>query len=612
MNSNWIKTLFIWLLLFFSVVVIANYLTTSTKSVDISFSEFMKEVNDGHVSSIVIEGNDIKGVLKVPMNVQGVKYNNFKTRIPYEDPELVRNLVKQGVEVNSKAHKIYWDIIIGNLPWIILLGIFWFFLMGRMGAGPKDAIKFGKSSVKVLKESKPRVTFEDVAGCDEAKYELSEVIDFLKNPEKYRRIGARIPKGVLLVGPPGTGKTLLARAVAGEAEVPFLSISGSEFVELFVGIGAARVRDLFDQAKANTPCIVFIDEIDAVGRLRGAGLGGGHDEREQTLNQLLVEMDGFDASEGIVVMAATNRPDILDPALLRPGRFDRQIVVPVPDIKGREQILRIHAKNVPIAEDVDFPLIARQTPGFTGADLANLVNEAALLAARYNSDKVHMKHFEEAKDKIIMGVARKSAVIEEEDKERIAYHEAGHAIVSKKLKYSDPVHKVTIIPHGRALGVTQQLPERDRYLYPKEYILDQITVLLGGRAAEKLIYRTESTGAANDLERATQFARKMVCEWGMSERVGPVVWGKTEEEVFLGRELGVKKYYSDDTARIIDEEIKRIIEDAEKRAQTILSENEDALRAVVKKLLEKEVISGDELEEILNGDRGEKEDSEPA
>ncbi len=609
MNTNWFKTLLIWLILFFSVVVIANYLTAQQKTVNIGFSEFMDEVEKGHVKSILIEGNDVKGVLKVPLKVNGTEFTSFKTRIPYEDPELVRDLVKRGVEVNAKSRKLYWDILIGNLPWIILLGVFWFFLMGRLGAGPKDAIKFGKSSVKVLKESKPKVTFEDVAGCEEAKEELREVIDFLKHPEKYRRIGARIPKGVLLVGPPGTGKTLLARAVAGEAEVPFLSISGSEFVELFVGIGAARVRDLFDQAKANSPCIVFIDEIDAVGRLRGAGLGGGHDEREQTLNQLLVEMDGFDASEGIVVMAATNRPDILDPALLRPGRFDRQIVVPVPDIHGREQILRIHAKNVPIGDDVDFELIARQTPGFTGADLANLVNEAALLAARENSVKVLMKHFEEAKDKIIMGVARKSAVIEEEDKERIAYHESGHAIVSKKLKYADPVHKVTIIPHGRALGVTQQLPERDRYLYPKEYILDQITVLLGGRAAEKLIYGSESTGAANDLERATQLARKMVCEWGMSEKVGPVVWGKTEEEVFLGRELGVKKYYSDDTAKLIDEEIKRIVEEAEQRALNILKDNKDALKIMVEKLLEKEVISGEELEEILNGQRESREDT---
>ena len=609
MNSNWLKTLLLWLVLFFSVVVIANYLTTQQKRIDINFSEFMDEVQKGHVKSIVIEGKDIKGVLKVPLKVQNVEYHAFKTRVPYEDPKLVRDLVKSGVEVKAKGRKLYWDILIGNLPWILLLLIFWFFFMGKVGAGPKDAIKFGKSSVKVLKESKPKVTFEDVAGCDEAKEELREVIDFLKNPDRYRKIGARIPKGVLLVGPPGTGKTLLARAVAGEAEVPFLSISASEFVELFVGIGAARVRDLFDQAKANYPCIVFIDEIDAVGRLRGAGLGGGHDEREQTLNQLLVEMDGFDASEGIVVMAATNRPDILDPALLRPGRFDRQIVVPVPDIKGREQILKIHARKVQLGDDVDFKVIAKQTPGFTGADLANLVNEAALLAARERSDKVLMKHFEDAKDKITMGVARKSAVIEEDDKERIAYHESGHAIVSKKLKYTDPVHKVTIIPHGMALGATQQLPEKDRYLYPKEYIIDQITTLLGGRAAEKLIYGSESTGAANDLERATQLARKMVCEWGMSEKVGPVVWGKTEEEVFLGKELGVKRYYSDATAKQIDEEIKRIIQDAEKRAMDILNQNRDALSRLVKRLLEKEVVSGEELEEILNGERAEGEDT---
>ena len=465
MRSNPIKTLLIWLIIFVGFAIILNFLGQEKGIVELPFSEFYELSNKGVVQKIIISGKDIKGEFKTEFVKNGKNYKNFKTKLPYDDPELVRELTEKGIIVESKPKQVMWSIIVGYLPWVIMLGLFWFFFIRQISAGQREAIKFGKSRVKILKETKPQVTFQDVAGCEEAKEELKEVIEFLRNPEKFTKIGARIPKGVLLVGPPGTGKTLLAKAVAGEADVPFLSISGSEFVELFVGVGAARVRDLFEQAKRNAPCIVFIDEIDAVGRLRGAGLGGGHDEREQTLNQLLVEMDGFDTSEGIIVMAATNRPDILDPALLRPGRFDRQIVVPRPDVKGREEILKIHTRNIPLAEDVNLKVIAQQTPGFSGADLANLVNEAALLAARRGRDKVAAQDFEEAKDKVLMGIARRSMVMSEEDKKRIAYHEAGHALVSKFTPGSDPVHKVTIIPRGRALGATQQLPEQDRYIY---------------------------------------------------------------------------------------------------------------------------------------------------
>jgi cell division protease FtsH len=599
MKSDIVRNLVVWILIFLVFLTLYNYLSSEKGIVEISFTDFYTQVDKGNVSQVLISGKSVEGLFKEPLQVENKEYLRFKVTLPFEDAELVKLLASKNVQVYSKEKSLAWNLIVGSIPWLLMLAFFWFFFFRQMSASQREAIRFGKSRVKVLKESKPQVTFNDVAGCDEAKIELQEIIEFLKNPHKFARIGARIPKGVLLVGPPGTGKTLLAKAVAGEAGVPFLSISGSEFVELFVGVGAARVRDLFEQAKANAPCIVFIDEIDAVGRLRGAGLGGGHDEREQTLNQLLVEMDGFDSSEGIIVMAATNRPDILDPALLRPGRFDRRIYVPIPDVKGREEILKIHTRRIPLGPDVDLKLIAQSTPGFTGADLANLVNEAALLAARKNKQVVEMQDFEEAKDKLIMGIARRSMVISEEEKKRIAYHETGHALVAKFLPGSDPVHKITIIPHGRALGATQSLPSEDRYLYTKSYILTQLSVLLGGRAAELLVFNEESTGAADDLSKATEIARRMVTDWGMSEKIGPVTLGKEEEEIFLGRELGVRKYYSEETARLIDNEIKEIVKNAFDKAVEILRSKMELLHQVANYLLEKETITGQELDEII-------------
>lgn len=600
MKSDLFRNLIIWILIFLGFAALYNYLTTEKNILNVSFTDFYSQVESGNVREIVVSGKNIDGLFKNPVSREGREFLRFKTQIPYDDPDLIRYLASKKIDVYSKEKSLVTTLILGSVPWLLMLLLFWFFFFRQINASQREAIKFGKSRVRVLKESKPQITFKDVAGCEEAKVELQEIIEFLKNPAKFRQIGARIPKGVLLVGPPGTGKTLLAKAVAGEAGVPFLSISGSEFVELFVGVGAARVRDLFEQGKANAPCIIFIDEIDAVGRLRGAGLGGGHDEREQTLNQLLVEMDGFDSSEGIIVMAATNRPDILDPALLRPGRFDRRIYVPIPDVKAREEILRLHASRVPLAPDVDLKVIAQSTPGFTGADLENLVNEAALLAARKNQKEVTMKDFEEAKDKLIMGIARRSMVISEEEKKRIAYHEVGHALVAKFTPGSDPVHKITIIPHGRALGATQSLPEEDRYIYTKSYLNAQLSVLLGGRAAELIVFGEESTGAADDLAKATEIARRMVTDWGMSEKLGPVTLGKAEEEVFLGRELGVRRYFSEETAKMIDEEVKEIVRNAFERAKSVLSEKLQYLHEIAKLLLEKETLTGKELDEILN------------
>lgn len=603
MRNDLIKSVLIWILIFVVFLGLYSYLSTTKGIVEVSYTDFYSEVNKGNVKEVVISGKNLEGIFVEPKRENGREFLRFKVAIPYEDPDLVKILAEKNIQVYSREKGLLTTLLISSIPWILMLVIFWFFFFRQITAQQREALKFGKSRVKVLKESKPQVTFNDVAGCEEAKVELQEVIEFLKNPHKFSKIGARIPKGVLLVGPPGTGKTLLAKAVAGEAGVPFLSISGSEFVELFVGVGAARVRDLFEQAKSNAPCIVFIDEIDAVGRLRGAGLGGGHDEREQTLNQLLVEMDGFDSSEGIIVMAATNRPDILDPALLRPGRFDRRVYVPIPDVRGREEILKIHTKGIPLGPDVDLKAIAQSTPGFTGADLANLVNEAALLAARKDKGVVEMQDFEEAKDKLIIGIARRTMVISAEEKKRIAYHEVGHAMVAKFSPNADPVHKITIIPHGRALGATQSLPEADRYLYTKNYILTQLSVLLGGRASELLVFGEESTGAADDLSKATEIARRMITEWGMSETLGPVTLGKEEEEVFLGRELGVRKYYSEETARMIDEEIKKIVNDAFNNAKNILEERLDLVHKVANYLLEKETITGDELDKLLsNGD----------
>ncbi len=606
------RTTFLWLFIILTALVTLQLIGGGHYTrVEISYSEFLNELKKGNIKEVTIVEKEIRGKFKNPVKTTSGDETNFVTHIPYEDPDLVRKLAEAGVEVKAKPKQIWRDVLISYLPWIILFFIFWWFISRQLGGGPREAFKFGKSRVKILSEDRPKVTFNDVAGVDEAKEELKEVIDFLKFPEKFKKLGARIPKGVLLVGPPGTGKTLLAKAVAGEAGVPFLSISGSDFVELFVGVGAARVRDLFEQAKQHAPCIVFIDEIDAVGRLRGAGLGGGHDEREQTLNQLLVEMDGFDTSEGIVVMAATNRPDILDPALLRPGRFDRQIVVDRPDVKGREEILKIHTRKVPLAEDVDLATIARGTPGFSGADLANLVNEAALIAARRGHSKVTMDDFEEAKDKVLMGAARKSLVLSEEERRKIAYHEAGHAIVTRMLPGTDPVHKVTIIPRGRALGVTQQLPLDDRHIYSKDYLKNQLAILMGGRVAEQLVFNELTTGAGNDLERATELARKMVCEWGMSEKLGPVTFGKAEQEVFIGRELAMKKNYSEETAVMIDEEIKRFVYEAEETARDILTRNIDKLHLVAETLLEKETLSGTELDRLLGiSENGRKESVE--
>jgi cell division protease FtsH len=536
------------------------------------------------------------------VNIGNRQVRNFRIYLPFKDERLFRDLVESGVVVKFKPRQMWMDVIISYLPWILILVFLWFLMFRQVNGNVNRAFDFAKSRAKIYAEDKPKVTFDDVADAKEAKEELKEIVDYLKNPQKYASIGARVPKGVLLVGPPGTGKTLLARAIAGEAGVPFISISGSEFVEMFVGVGAARVRDLFEKAKKLAPAIVFIDEIDAVGRVRGAGIGGGHDEREQTLNQLLVEMDGFEPGTGIIVLAATNRPDILDPALLRPGRFDRIVVVDRPDVEGRYEILKVHARKVKLAENVDLKKIAKITPGFSGADLANVINEAALLAARKNKKFVEQEDLEEAVDKVMIGIAREGALSFEE-KKRVAYHEAGHAILSKLLPNADPVHKVSVIPRGMALGVTVAIPEEDKRLMTKEYLEDMITVLMGGRVAEKLVFGNLSTGAANDLERVTEIARKMVTEWGMSERLGPTTFGKTQREVFLGRDLGLKTPISEETLRIIDEEIKRIVEWAERRAEEILKENIEKLHRLAQVLLEKETISGEELDKIIKDDK---------
>jgi len=571
----------------------------------ISYSEFLDMVESGSVLEVTIKGEYVSG-----SSVNGP----FKTYVP-QDPELIKLLRERGVKitVRPKDDSSWFQVFLSWVPMLILIGV-WIFFMRQMQVGGGKALSFGKSRARLLSESSPKVTFEDVAGIDEAKEELMEIIEFLKDPKRFTRLGGRIPKGVLLVGAPGTGKTLLAKAIAGEAGVPFFSISGSDFVEMFVGVGAARVRDLFNQGKKNAPCLIFIDEIDAVGRHRGAGLGGGHDEREQTLNQLLVEMDGFEANEGVILIAATNRPDVLDPALLRPGRFDRQVVVPVPDVKGREEILKVHIKKTILADDVDISVLARGTPGFTGADLENMVNEAALMAARRKKDRVEMVDFEDAKDKVLMGAERRSLIISDEEKRTTAYHEAGHALVAKLLPHSDPIHKVTIIPRGRALGVTQQLPMDERHTYSREYLFDNITTLLGGRVAEELVLNTQTTGAGNDIERVSELARKMVCDYGMSEELGPLTFGKKEEQIFLGREIAQHRDYSERTAQRIDEEVKRIVMDAYNRAKRLLEENINALNMLAKTLLEKETLDGAEIDKILKDAgidiKGEKEGEE--
>jgi cell division protease FtsH len=587
------KHIALWLVLALIFLVIFSVFSKQHgREPEIVFSDFMSSVDRGEIQEVVIQGHNIQG-----------KYKNgerFRTFAP-NDPELVKSLRDKNVKIAAKPEDEspwYMVLLLNWFPMLLLIGV-WIFFMRQMQVGGGKAMSFGKSRAKLLTENQHRITFSDVAGVEEAKDDLQEIIAFLKDPKKFTKLGGRIPKGCLLVGPPGTGKTLLARAIAGEAGVPFFSISGSDFVEMFVGVGASRVRDLFVQGKKNAPCIIFIDEIDAVGRHRGAGLGGGHDEREQTLNQLLVEMDGFEANEGVILIAATNRPDVLDPALLRPGRFDRRVVVPRPDVKGREGILQVHTRKVPLAPDVDVGVLARATPGFAGADLENLVNEAALLAARNNKEKVDMGDFELAKDKVMMGAERRSMIISDEEKRNTAYHEAGHALVAKLLPGADPIHKVTIIPRGMALGLTQQLPMDEKHTYPKEYLLNNLVILFGGRVAEELVLEHMTTGAGNDIEKATDLARRMVCEWGMSEKLGPMTFGKKEEEIFLGRDFTQKVDYSENTAIEIDAEVRRIIQESYHRAKDLLKTNLRLLHKVAEMLLEKEVLDGSEIDAIV-------------
>ena len=557
------------------------------------FSRFLQEIERGNVKEVTIADSDVKGKL--------ASGDSFRTVLPMEYPQLIEMLRDKQVQITGeKPTQSPWlTALVSWAPFLFIIG-FWIFFMRQMQSGGNKALSFGKSRARLLTAHQKKVTFKDVAGVEEAKEELQEIIDFLKEPQKFQKLGGRIPKGVLLVGPPGTGKTLLARAIAGEANVPFFSISGSDFVEMFVGVGASRVRDLFEQGKKNAPCIIFIDEIDAVGRHRGAGLGGGHDEREQTLNQLLVEMDGFESNEGVILIAATNRPDVLDPALLRPGRFDRRVVVARPDVRGREGILAVHVRKIPLAEDVDISVIARSTPGFSGADLANLVNEAALNAARMNQKTVTHEDFESAKDKVLMGVARKSLIISEHEKRVTAYHEAGHAMVATMVEGADPLHKVTIIPRGMALGVTQQLPVDDRHTYPRAYLEGQLAIMMGGRLAEELFLDTMTTGAGNDIEQATELARKMVCQFGMST-LGPLTYGKQEEQIFLGREIAQHRDYSESTAVSIDQEVRRLVMQGYERAKSILNENRDALARIAEALLERESLDAAEIKLLIAG-----------
>ena len=587
------KNIALWLVVSLMFIFVYHLFNQPKSSMEnIIFSDFINYVDKGQVSEVTIQGENITG------NLGSGK--TFKTYAPM-DPELIPLLKEKGVRIVAKPlddSPWFMTVLVSWFPMILLIGV-WIFFMRQMQAGGGKAMAFGKSRARLQTDKSKKITFADVAGIDEAKSELQEVIEFLKDPKKFTRLGGRIPKGLLLIGPPGTGKTLLARAIAGEADVPFFSISGSDFVEMFVGVGASRVRDLFTQAKKNAPCIIFIDEIDAVGRHRGAGLGGGHDEREQTLNQLLVEMDGFESNDGVILVSATNRPDVLDPALLRPGRFDRQVIVPLPDVRGREKIFEVHSKKTPLADDVDFAVIARGTPGSSGADIENLVNEAALYAARSGKDAVNMSDFEYAKDKVLMGTERKSMVISDDEKRNTAYHESGHALVARLQPGTDPIHKITIIPRGMALGLTQQLPIDEKHTYKREYLLANIAILLGGRAAEELVLNDFSTGAGNDIERATHLARKMVCEWGMSDRMGPLSYGKKEELVFLGREIATHKDYSEETAEKIDEEVSRIVTESYDKARKLLSDHLEILHRLAAELLEKEVLNTAELDAII-------------
>ena len=585
------KNLALWLVISLMMLMLYHLFQQPGKdSVSISYSEFLSMVENESVHQVIIQGDNISG-----LSAQG----QFKTFAP-KDPELIQLLRSKGVSISAKPQddSSWVQVFLSWIPMLLLIGV-WIFFMRQMQAGGGKAMSFGKSRARLMGDSQEKVTFEDVSGIEEAKEELEEIVAFLRDPKKFTRLGGRIPKGVLLVGAPGTGKTLLARAIAGEADVPFFSISGSDFVEMFVGIGASRVRDLFIQGKKNAPCIIFIDEIDAVGRHRGAGLGGGHDEREQTLNQLLVEMDGFESNEGVILISATNRPDVLDPALLRPGRFDRQVVVPVPDLKGREGILKVHLKNKLVVDKLDVSVLARGTPGFTGADIENMVNEAALLAARRNKDRVEMEDFEDAKDKVLMGAERRSMLISDEEKKITAYHESGHTLVAKLLPNTDPIHKVTIIPRGRALGLTQQLPMDEKHTYPKEYLLNNIIILMGGRAAEEVVLDLQTTGAGNDIERATDLARKMICDYGMSEKLGPLTFGKNEEQIFLGREISQHRDYSEATAQKIDQEVMDLVIGSYGKARLLMERNIDTLHNMAKALLEKETLDGDDIDKIM-------------
>jgi cell division protease FtsH len=599
LNST-LKSLMFWIVLIGVGIMIWSFSAGFQRGPKaISFSQFLQDAKDGQIASVVITGNQITG----RRNGATGDAAEFRTYAPTSYERLANLLEEKGVTIDAKPEtNSPWATLLYSWAPILLMIGFWIFIMRQMQSGGNKALSFGKSRAKLSSSSQKKVTFKDVSGVDEAKEELQEIIEFLKEPQKFQKLGGRIPKGVLLMGPPGTGKTLLARAVAGEANVPFFSISGSDFVEMFVGVGASRVRDLFEQGKKNAPCIVFIDEIDAVGRHRGAGLGGGHDEREQTLNQLLVEMDGFESNEGVILVAATNRPDVLDPALLRPGRFDRRIVVNRPDVKGREGILAVHTKKIPLADDVNIHILARGTSGFSGADIANLVNEAALNAARYNQKVVRMLDFEFAKDKVLMGSERRSMIISEEEKKVTAVHEAGHALLAAVLPHADPVHKVTIIPRGMALGVTMQLPVDDKHNYTRDYLNDQIAILLGGRIAEEITMDGMTTGAGNDLERSTELARKMVCEWGMSDAMGPLTFGKKEEQIFLGREIAQHQDYSEDTAIRIDHEIKRFITSNYDRAREVLETHRVALDKIAEELLVREVLDADQVKRIVSGD----------
>jgi cell division protease FtsH len=596
--NNFIKSIGIWLIVALVLMTVFNQFSNRQQTAgqsQMDYSQFLDEVKQGHITKVTIEGRTLKAV-----TTDGKHISSYAP----QDLWLVSDLIKNGVKIEAKPEEepsFLMNVLVSWFPMLLLIAVWIFFMRQMQGGGKGGAFSFGKSRARMLDDSKERVTFADVAGCDEAKEEVSELVDFLRDPSKFQTLGGRIPRGVLMVGSPGTGKTLLAKAIAGEAKVPFFSISGSDFVEMFVGVGAARVRDMFEQAKKQSPCIVFIDEIDAVGRQRGAGMGGGNDEREQTLNALLVEMDGFEGSSGVIVIAATNRPDVLDPALLRPGRFDRQVVVPLPDIRGREQILTVHMRKVPVAADVKADILARGTPGMSGADLANLVNEAALFAARRGKRFVEMGDFEDAKDKIMMGTERRTMIMPEEERRNTAYHESGHAVVAKLLPKTDPVHKVTIIPRGRALGVTMQLPKEDRYSMDKTRILDTIAVLFGGRIAEEIFMHQMTTGASNDFERATDMARRMVTQWGMSEALGPMVYGENEGEVFLGRSVTTHKNVSEATMQKVDEEIRRIIDQQYALARKLIEENSDKIEAMAHALLEWETLDAEQVDDIMAG-----------